>query len=908
MKIRTQSIITTVLFGIVLAVIAVSLAVTDRQVDRLNQQEGIALEVERAASDLSYLSNDYLLYGESQQRARWLARFASISEQVAQLDPPSPEQKAIVDNIKANQARLSAVFAEVASTIENVKSSTAAPDIAFVQVSWSRLQVQDQEMVFNASLLWSRMNDEEDRVRQENLWLVFALVGAFGIYLVANYWTIYRRALSAIAALHAGTRVIGSGNLNYVIPVQHKDEIGELARAFNQMTSDLKHVTATKQELTQEIAERELAEQRVRESEQKYRSIIETANEGIWITDHESKTILVNRRMSEMIGYTQDEIMGKPFGDFIDPDQVRQADERHTAREQGISEQYEFPLRRKDGTLLWTIVSSSPLMDGSGRVIGHLGMYTDITKRKHAEEEAKNLAKFPGENPNPVMRLDSAGAILYANAASAPWLKAWGVGIGETVPEFWRSLVAELCANRSARVMDVDISGKVYSIHAVSFADEGYVNLYGRDITIRKQAEERNQALNEELEQQAEELQQANLQLEETLAEEQVAREQAQAGRNILESLMRHSPEILMIAEGPDLRILMMSQYAETLLGYPLERFLGVPGPEHPFRRSLYRAGAQTPMPINEMPLLRALRNGETTLDYEFGFLRPDGEMLTILSSAGPIRDRAGRVTGAIAAWRDMSVRKRSEEKIQELNSALERRAVELEIANRELESFSYSVSHDLRAPLASITGFAAILLDDYGPSLQPEALRFVNLIHNNSLAMSQLVEGLLNFSRSIRLPVNRQMVDVNTTVNQVLNELEHARQGRSVEIMMGNLGECEADPILIKQVWVNLLSNALKFTRQRERARIEIDAHYEDGECIYCVRDNGVGFDPDQADRLFGVFQRLHSEDEYEGTGVGLAVVERVVRRHGGRIWAEAEPNKGATFFFTLPVKREGK
>jgi signal transduction histidine kinase len=253
-------------------------------------------------------------------------------------------------------------------------------------------------------------------------------------------------------------------------------------------------------------------------------------------------------------------------------------------------------------------------------------------------------------------------------------------------------------------------------------------------------------------------------------------------------------------------------------------------------------------------------------------------------------------------AGRELAERQRTDEEIRQLNHDLERHAAELEVANKELESFSYSISHDLRMPLASIGGFASRVLQDYD-HLPPDARHMVELIQANSTEMTQLVEGLLKFSRSIRQPLQMQSVEMKALVRQVLEELRPQEEGRKVDIIIGELPPCRADPLLLKQVWMNLLSNAFKFTRVREVARIEIGSRLaREGETLYFVRDNGVGFDPAQADRLFGVFQRLHSEDEFEGTGMGLAILERIIRRHGGHVDAEGAVDQGATFFFTLP------
>lgn len=217
------------------------------------------------------------------------------------------------------------------------------------------------------------------------------------------------------------------------------------------------------------------------------------------------------------------------------------------------------------------------------------------------------------------------------------------------------------------------------------------------------------------------------------------------------------------------------------------------------------------------------------------------------------------------------------------------------------MQAFSYSVSRDLRTPLASIGGLAGALVEDYGAQLPPEGQRYLGLIRENAAAMKALIQGLLAFSRLSRQPFGKQAVAMGDLARQALQTLERERQGRQVGIVIGDLPSAQADPFLLRQVWVNLLSNALKSTRSRSAARIEVGATPADGRVAYYVRDNGVGFDKERAHRLFEVFQRFHGEDEFEGHGLGLALAERIVRRHGGRVWAEAQVDKGATFYFTL-------
>ena len=248
--------------------------------------------------------------------------------------------------------------------------------------------------------------------------------------------------------------------------------------------------------------------------------------------------------------------------------------------------------------------------------------------------------------------------------------------------------------------------------------------------------------------------------------------------------------------------------------------------------------------------------------------------------------------------------RKRAEEQVRQLNADLERRVLartaELEAANRDLESFAYAISHDLRAPLRAVNGFAEMLVEDYAAQLPAEAQRKLQVIRDRAVHMGKLIEGLLVLSRVGRQSMEKMPVDPRSLAWQALEDLGPDREGRQVEISVGELPPCQADATLLKQVFVNLLSNALKYTRRREVAKVEVGTLHE-GECVYYVRDNGAGFDMRHRDKLFGVFQRLHPEQEFEGIGVGLSVVERIVKRHGGRLWAEAEVERGATFYFTI-------
>jgi len=267
----------------------------------------------------------------------------------------------------------------------------------------------------------------------------------------------------------------------------------------------------------------------------------------------------------------------------------------------------------------------------------------------------------------------------------------------------------------------------------------------------------------------------------------------------------------------------------------------------------------------------------------------------------------AGRPRYLLGISEDITERRLAERKIGELNGALELRAQQLEATNKELESFSYSVSHDLRAPLRAIDGFSRILEEDHAAKLDKESMRLLSVIRDNTRRMAQLIDDLLAFSRLGRQAIALLDVKMDALARETWEQLRGSDHSARVQLNISTLPDAVGDPVLLRQVWTNLLSNAIKYSSTREQPVVGVSAYAERGHIVYCVSDNGVGFDMRYGDKLFGVFQRLHSMDEFPGTGVGLAIVKRVVTRHGGRVWAEAAPGRGAQFYFSLPERRNG-
>ncbi|MBI3919314.1 MAG: PAS domain S-box protein [Betaproteobacteria bacterium] len=290
--------------------------------------------------------------------------------------------------------------------------------------------------------------------------------------------------------------------------------------------------------------------------------------------------------------------------------------------------------------------------------------------------------------------------------------------------------------------------------------------------------------------------------------------------------------------------------------------------------------------------------------DLELEMVTAKGNRKWVRTVGQPVREGAAvvKVTGS---FQDITDRKRAEDEIRALNATLERRVAErtaeLEAANKELESFSYSVSHDLRAPLRALDGYSRMLEEDYGDKLDEEGRRLLGVVRDSSQNMGALIDDLLAFSRLGRKAITAIEVDMNALVREVLNELRPVAGESAQRCVIEPLPAAWCDRALLRQVWVNLLSNAFKFAGKREQPVIKVAGHHA-GENVYSVSDNGAGFDMQYYDKLFGVFQRLHSNDEFPGTGAGLAIVRRVVTRHGGRVWAEGKVNEGATFYFALP------
>ncbi len=358
-------------------------------------------------------------------------------------------------------------------------------------------------------------------------------------------------------------------------------------------------------------------------------------------------------------------------------------------------------------------------------------------------------------------------------------------------------------------------------------------------------------------------------------------------------SLLNLTHDSIFVRDMSDI-ITYWNRGAEELYGWTAEQAIG--------KRSHELLQTVFPAPLDGINA-ELLRTGRW--EGELGHTKADESKVVVASRWSLRRDEQERPAGVLETNNDVTERKHREEQIRSLNQELLRRSMELEATNKELEAFAYSVSHDLRAPLRHIAGYAEMLQKNASPVLSDKGQRYMTVILESAKKMGNLIDDLLAFSRMGRSEARKTMVSLDQLVKEILNELQPEMNSRDIVWKIEALPDCYGDRAMLRLVLVNLISNAIKFTRQRSRAEIEIGcAGREADEVVVFVKDNGTGFDMKYTPKLFGVFQRLHHANEFEGTGIGLATVQRIIHRHGGKVRAEGAVDQGATFYFSLPTR----
>ncbi len=639
---------------------------------------------------------------------------------------------------------------------------------------------------------------------------------------------------------------------------------------------DLLYRVATAQDISErKKSEKEIAYQT---------NILDHVSDAVIATDENFVIKSWNSAAEQMYGWEADEVIGRSG------EEVLQTEFTDTAREEAIrllrdtgefSE--EVTQTRKDGTKLHVDTRTVTVYADDSRISNIVSVNRDITERKGAEEELRQSQQlFSGvfqASPTPVALTHLPdGKIMDVNEAFCELfgysreeiIGHTSLEIGVADPESRQRAVAMLNEKGLIRNLEQKArtrSGKLLtilnSVETINVSGDSYALTTLIDITDRKRAED-------------------------ALLESQA--QMSGIFNSAMDAIISIDAHQRILIFNPAAEAMFQCDQSEAI-GQPLERFI-------PDRfREAHRQHIDN---FGQTGVTRRAMKGFAVV---FG-RRSNGEEFPSEASISQI-DIAGKKIYTVIL-RDITERKQAEEEVRRLNEKLEERVIErtaqLHASNKELEAFSYSVSHDLRAPLRAINGYTQILVEDYMSVLDEEGKRVCNIISAEARRMGELIDDLLSFSRLSRKEIQAARVDMKALASSVFGELTKEADRERIDFKVGKLPAAHGDPSLLHQVWVNLISNAIKFTSKKDRAIIEVGTKRSDNEDIYCVRDDGAGFDIQYVDKLFGVFQRLHSEDEFEGTGVGLAIVQRIIQRHGGRVWAEGETGKGATFYFALP------
>jgi len=651
------------------------------------------------------------------------------------------------------------------------------------------------------------------------------------------------------------------------------------------------------EELSGDITDREA----LLESEAFHRHLINALPMAIYTCDGQGRMMMYNQAAASLWG-RESEIgkdlwcgswkMYRPNGDPLPLDECAMA---VTLREGRPVRGQEIIIERPNGSRRHILQHPELMVDAVGKIVGAVNMLVDITDRKRAERATAHLAAIVDSSDSAIVGKDLQGVVTSWNRAAE---RLFGYTAGEMIGRSILRVIPPDRRDEETRILDRIGRGQTIepfetirrrkdgSDVPVSLTISPIIDTHGRVIGASKIGRDISEQKRVE---------RASFEY----------REELRHALEFQEAVVGNMGEGLYTVNGEGC-VTSINRAAEKLFGWTSEELLG--RKMHDMTHYKHRDG--TPFPAGECAGLQVMRSGTALTNQEDVFVRKDGSCFDVVYSSSPIR--AGEeVVGLVVVFRDVSEQKQAQEALRDrdraltiANDELTQQSEALSEVNNELQSFSYSVSHDLRAPLRTIDAFVRIVEEDHAPRLNAEIRRCLGIVKKAAGQAGELIDDLLEFSRLGRIGMDIRPVKMDALAREVGIELQATQEGRNVDLRIPDLPPCKGDWRLLKLVWSNLLANAFKYTRPRAMAQIEVGWLPDDRQpdtIVYFVKDNGVGFDMKYVHKLFGVFQRLHLKEEFEGTGVGLAIVQRIVRRHGGRVWAEGKIDGGATFFFSL-------